>query len=223
MRFNISFKGKHLLAIALITLLFIGLAFAGANVFKLAPPDIDILPGHIVGHSSADLVVNVAGVGACSGDISLQDAIDNGCLEAAGGACVRVNSNDLDNSGDYVVNLLVNGENICAGPSGCSIRAWSRYDSDHFNAGWPRAVMHSGFFIKTSVGAGWWWAYDDERVNERRGYNGNANQQLLFGSIGGNTDCELYDDKAPFNDVDTFVLHDDDSDERCYISICKRG
>lgn len=82
MQFNISFGEKHLLAIAIISLLFLGLAFAGANVLKLAPPATASVPNP--GHSSTEVVINAAGSGACSGDISLQDAIDNDCL--GGGA-----------------------------------------------------------------------------------------------------------------------------------------
>lgn len=83
MQFAFLVDGKRLFLFAFLIMVFSGLAFVAANpdiVAHFANPSTDILPGHLVGHSSADIVVNVSGAAPCSGNISLQSAIDNGCF-----------------------------------------------------------------------------------------------------------------------------------------------
>ena len=81
---EIKLKKKHFAITALICLVLLA-GFVVANqdiVLKLAGPNPESipLPGRLVGHSSEDIAVNLSGSGSCSGDISLQDAIDNECF-----------------------------------------------------------------------------------------------------------------------------------------------
>ncbi len=80
---ELKIKKKHVAAITLICLI-LAAGFVAANqdlILRLANPDpVNIpLPGRLVGHSSADVVVNMPGCLA-NDDISLQEAIDNGCF-----------------------------------------------------------------------------------------------------------------------------------------------
>ncbi len=82
---EINLEKKHFAIIAAFCLILAtGLVAANQEtILRFANPSIDILPGKTVGHSSADLVVNIPGCLATD-DISLQDAIDNDCLGSGG-------------------------------------------------------------------------------------------------------------------------------------------
>ncbi len=88
---EINLEKKHFAIIAAFCLILTtGLVAANQDmILKLAAPTTDILPGRTVGHSSEDVVVNLddllTGGALCTGDMGLQEAIDNGCFGTGGG------------------------------------------------------------------------------------------------------------------------------------------
>ncbi len=82
MEMEINLEKKHFALITLICIILTaGMAIANQNVISLADPALVNIPNP--GHSSVDVVVNLDGGGPvmpCAGDMSLQNAIDNGCI-----------------------------------------------------------------------------------------------------------------------------------------------
>lgn len=82
---EINLSKKQFAIITAFCLIFAA-GFVTANrdlVLRLADPAIELPVGETVGHASTQVVVNLDGGGAavpCSGDISLQEAIDNRCF-----------------------------------------------------------------------------------------------------------------------------------------------
>ncbi len=82
-----SLQGRDFVILAFAVLLFSGLAFAIAksdSVLQLADPNPANTPNP--GHSSTEIVVNLdgIGIGVCSGDMALQEAVDLGCFGGDG-------------------------------------------------------------------------------------------------------------------------------------------
>ena len=98
-------------ALLVLLILFVGASASDGLVLNFANPPVSSVP--TPGHSSASIVVNVSGSGACSGNITLQQAIDNGCLFPVGkcsadevimgdGSCLNLNNA----IGETVTNIL---------------------------------------------------------------------------------------------------------------------
>lgn len=161
----------------------------------------------------------------CDGEFKFIEDCSNvgsGGSGAAGdpGACVLANSEDLTDNKMYEVDLIVDGTNICAGPGGCRIDAWSMHDSDRgSNAGKFQRISMGGLYIENSEQE---WRYDDSEISERAGKNGDSTaQKIIFRITDDNTDCELIDDEASIEtSPDKFVLNDSDGTESCYVQIC---
>ena len=105
---TLSIKRKHLVAMSLVVLISYGLIFAFAtqdSVLKLAAPNPGNLP--VPGHLSTEVVVNVDDAGtdpaACSGDLTLQQSIDRGCIGDNLGD--HTATQDIDMSGNTIRNL----------------------------------------------------------------------------------------------------------------------
>ena len=84
MLMKLEITGKGLVGLALFAVAFAFVAAVVAQpgiVASFAPPATIPNPGH----SSVDVIVNVSGTPPCSGDISLQSAIDNSCIGGPGG------------------------------------------------------------------------------------------------------------------------------------------
>ena len=80
---RISSKAVFATAILLVLfVLFVGVSANSDLVLNFANPPASSVP--TPGHSSVDVVVNVSGAGACNGNISLQQAVDNGCFGGTG-------------------------------------------------------------------------------------------------------------------------------------------
>jgi len=102
---EINLSKKHFTAIAALGII-LAAGFAVANqdlILKLADPILDKPAGSLIGHSSADVVVSLADSAPCNAEMSLQQAIDNGCFGAGGGGIcssfdsgwMAVTSNDI--------------------------------------------------------------------------------------------------------------------------------
>ena len=95
---EINLEKKHFALIAAFCLILTtGLVAANQEtILRFANPAVDILPGRSVGHSSADVVVNFSDSPPCSGDISLQSAIDNKCFGTGGMAFGNMESKNFN-------------------------------------------------------------------------------------------------------------------------------
>ena len=109
---TLKFSPKQVFALGVLFVLFVLFVAVGADsglVLNLADPAPSSVPNP--GHSSVDIVVNVSGSGACSGDISLQEAIDNGCLFPVGKCApeeVIMGDGSCQNLGNFVGDTVTN-------------------------------------------------------------------------------------------------------------------
>jgi hypothetical protein len=167
------------------------------------------------------------------GDVHAQSlCIDGDCINdwsqagsTAGvppGTCIEANSDDLEDDQKIVINLDIDGENICKGSRGCSIDSWSVRDSDQgTNALNPRDMLPNGLFVSNITND---WLFDTGEQDEKTGHNGDTTTDKLYGEVGGNSNCELYDDDSTVPEIfsNRFVLHDKDGNDHCYVNICKK-
>jgi hypothetical protein len=111
---KIKLEKNYFTVIALVCLILAtGLAMASQNVLRLAPPAAASIPNP--GHSSTDVVVNVAGAAPCAGDMSLQDAIDNGCIDGGPSLTCQTFAGPAP-VGDLCPNCYLENRNEMVGP-----------------------------------------------------------------------------------------------------------
>jgi len=140
MKLELEFGNRLLVIFLFLCIAFTGILFASAQsnigIIYFGAPAPGAVPNP--GHSSVDVVVNFS-TGPCTGDNTLQQAIDNGCFAGAsgppggggGGTCLTYSTqNWIPNTGADVVSLLDGTNNLCTDDAGCTYRIWRVNSSD---------------------------------------------------------------------------------------------
>ena len=197
------------------------------DTINFAAPQAPNIPNP--GHSSVDVVVNFS-TGPCTGDNTLQEAIDNGCFGSVtpptgGGSelesCNTYSTQGWANPEARKVTLMKNGENLCSDDEGCTYRAWRVNSID------KGELMGKAAFPYRQRGDNVWL----EGRNDNTGTNGNSVSTQISGNWNG---VNILDDGAtvkmndgqyvnvdtPDFDPNAWVLGDNSLENYFILSIC---
>ena len=134
----------------------------------------------------------------------------NPAATTASRSCVTVDTGPaMTSTGDYPINLLVNGRNICADDDGCTISIWS------YTTAYPAGSAYFGsavMAIRQASNGQWIFGHSDEK-----GIQGNGTSEKLVDSWG---PVRIVDDKGVYNTANEFVETDNQTDEAAHIIIC---
>jgi hypothetical protein len=136
-------------------------------------------------------------------------------LEGGGGtastrSCVVVDSGPtMSTQGDFPINLLINGKNICSDDDGCTISAWS------YTSAYPAGESYFGSAVMTVRQASngqWIFGHSDEK-----GTQGDGVSQALVDSWG---PVRIVDDTTTYNTANEFVLTDSKAGSAAHVIMC---